>query len=1275
MLGLNTGYALNIQNVYTTDDDKEETFYGPIVGVAEIKLDLKDEEGGAFVYAANVHEVKENGQMTFLETSGNFVYPYSTDVNKYLLDDCLDHYEDSKAQSDAHYWYIDGYAHFYNAHITGYTYNNSPLTFYSDKDNTVCLEKAQANQQVYLKKLTWNLAKGADDTEFVAPDLLTTKAQMDALGATDACGNTPVITNGNYVYDHYNLSISAPGDSEGHYTDESQKSAYWSNLPLTENFGDDANRTLTEQLPAQSKNPPITFRLVDNARNAGKEYYKKYMSKPAIAAITLMVKALESNNNGEEVQKQDWLQISRFYKKVGEEFVETKLDKNTVGEVYYKNTDDTYRLLNLNGQETTSAAEGTLNALYEKVVEAESENVTYHPVKSFVNGTTYFTIAPKFYIYTVYLTIDYVQGPDFAGTPKIMNCALPGEYIAINKSDIKNSSSMAEKYVRWTIGKRVKDADGKWTFKDDEKFTFNVQNNVVSTNDDILKGKVRNFSDLNRITIPAYYFMDGYGVQAEYCFDINGNKFNFPIDMDDDSYLTVHNYHQMKKADNLYLDRAAKRAEAGEIAEPRIYISDTEDMAKFGGFLNSHANGENMLFFLQNDMTLASTAKYPSTATFNGIFHGDGHVITLPKGKSFFAAMGTNASIHNLGLAVGKISYGDNGSDNAKYHCCYTYDNKTVYRMDGTAVKYGDDSDWRYGRVAYDLNQYYLEARNGNVSDYVKNYYANGDYLYADYSDANHFNGSEYLRTKDTPNYSEHEEPEKGTRHDMTHRNDASRYDTGNLCYKPLFEENLSGGQKKNDFIFFGQFEDARTKASNKVVGVSMPSAIAYEANNCSVVHAVSDMTNRVYRAVGYYGNTTAKGFYYNPYGYVHDNGITAINFFGKASFSDAFYAPVSDYGLVHINTNDAVTRNLLVYTHNKTEHNVVGDTYYEIAYIEGTPEEDIKAHLIDPKNVEGNQWNAALLHLVDKQTFNAPIEFSATKAWYVRNPESETGYVEEEGKSWESISLPFAPTNSTLSGNGIQMYDPNTGGVLGDKLKDITFFYKNATEDETFGHHYWFRWFNGYSGNQAKFATPASALSSGGFAAYTPYLVSFPGSRYYEFDMTGQSIIFSAENATVGVTPDDAKVSVTGAAYHAAFTNSDGDATKYAIPLNGEGDKFKSGAPIYAFRGYMTKNASGGAKAMASEFDDVIYISTGIQSFEHLNDDDNTADVSGEYLRIYDAGGHAIGVESSYDTKLSVYTSSGQLTRILDVRAGVGKYSGFASGIYIIGNQKLYVK
>jgi hypothetical protein len=147
------------------------------------------------------------------------------------------------------------------------------------------------------------------------------------------------------------------------------------------------------------------------------------------------------------------------------------------------------------------------------------------------------------------------------------------------------------------------------------------------------------------------------------------------------------------------------------------------------------------------------------------------------------------------------------------------------------------------------------------------------------------------------------------------------------------------------------------------------------------------------------------------------------------------------------------------------------------------------------------------------------------------------------------------------------------------------------------------------------------------------------------------------------------------------AFANEDATTSKYAIAIGETGDdkgmKFERYQPIYAFRGYIAKDAVVvGAKANSISLDDdVIYISTDIRTIENLNEDENSSEIAGEYLRVYDAGNHTIGVESSYDTKLTIYTSSGQIARILDVRAGTSKYSGFASGIYIISQKKLSVK
>jgi hypothetical protein len=99
------------------------------------------------------------------------------------------------------------------------------------------------------------------------------------------------------------------------------------------------------------------------------------------------------------------------------------------------------------------------------------------------------------------------------------------------------------------------------------------------------------------------------------------------------------------------------------------------------------------------------------------------------------------------------------------------------------------------------------------------------------------------------------------------------------------------------------------------------------------------------------------------------------------------------------------------------------------------------------------------------------------------------------------------------------------------------------------------------------------------------------------------------------------------------AFANEDASTSKYAIVIGETGDnqgmKFEKNKPIYAFRGYMTKSSSGAKANSLTLDDDVIYISTDIRSIESLDEDENSADVAGEYLRVYDAGNHSIGIES----------------------------------------------
>lgn len=343
--------------------------------------------------------------------------------------------------------------------------------------------------------------------------------------------------------------------------------------------------------------------------------------------------------------------------------------------------------------------------------------------------------------------------------------------------------------------------------------------------------------------------------------------------------------------------------------EPRIYISDKSDLSAFVAFVDSIGTDSNAprygakaQFFLQNDIALEATDKggyYISD--FAGILHGDGHVISgIPSGKSLFNNIESSGNIYNLGLASGKISNLTADGKIGNYHCCFEYapasgksgSTPVVYRWDGSPYKGYTTEDFRLGRVAYDLNEYYLRARHrdaattssteadadNEILKYVSAYYANGDYQYACRTDAitGKNTGITYLRIGkggDTPNYEQVE-----TRHDKTHPLDAPRvkYNADGsiptpVVYTPLFNANNSGTEPMNDFLFWGQ-------------------SLQHNPDNypCDIAsHQNSYMSNRVYRTAAYYGDTSLDAFHYNAYSngsitmstYVHDSATTAVDF------------------------------------------------------------------------------------------------------------------------------------------------------------------------------------------------------------------------------------------------------------------------------------------------------------------------------------------------------------------------------------------------------------
>ena len=285
----------------------------------------------------------------------------------------------------------------------------------------------------------------------------------------------------------------------------------------------------------------------------------------------------------------------------------------------------------------------------------------------------------------------------------------------------------------------------------------------------------------------------------------------------------------------------------------------------------------------------------------------------------------------------------------------------------------------------------------------------------------------------------------------------------------------------------------------------------------------------------------------------------------GSLAGTDMFYPPLlDDDGLLSIE-NKGETPNLLVYAPaetpasegayaNSKTYGVLTEYFIDPTYSESNTTyrtvavattSGIHGHLVQSNLIATNDHL-----LVDKQDFWCPIGYqmgNGKRMWYQRIPENfvdiewNDDMTKRTTKGWEGISLPFSAELVTTQDKG-----------------EITHFYgTNKT-----GHEYWLREFTGgnisltdntifeaifnplAAGNNEKDYTntylwdyyyskdsykdlnedkyPEQYYSEGYLkdlypvedypynAAGMPYIIGFPGERYYEFDLSGQ---FEPEN------------------------------------------------------------------------------------------------------------------------------------------------------------------
>ena len=690
----------------------------------------------------------------------------------------------------------------------------------------------------------------------------------------------------------------------------------------------------------------------------------------------------------------------------------------------------------------------------------------------------------------------------------------------------------------------------------------------------------------------------------------------------------------------------------------------------------------------------------------------------------------------------------------------------TANQYNGVAMAKPQNSFYD-GEVAYDLNGFYLFKRySDNTSQ------TGGTYSYK-YLDANDLDDLGAMKDKEgtyTPQsdfavgYVEERYSDGDFRFQDGYipDNTNDRYIANLAEWHPIWPD---------DYLYFGQLLTyGHIEGRNHQ---DLPAHI-----NKSGYRLLSSGSNRVYRAPAYFQSKEMSVAHFNPDAVfaaesedgTHEAypGMTAIDFTGYndvshgyqkrritdapyESFADgAFYPPLlDDDGLTSIYNAD-LTRNLLVYIPDgnaatasaadvKT-YTVVADYLTEPAYAETN---DIY-HTVDPNNSvtvyghpvvlkDADYYSEVDHFLVDKNDFNAPIEYTFEtdkRIWYQRLPET---YVDLTNKGWGGISLPFTAELVTTQTkgeithfySGSQIADEGTasGSKVGHEywLREFTgggsedasnsnvfnanFKYPDAgSTDKTVSNTFLWDYYYSKSSQHDKNADDYHAYynSDRTYAGYayaqagTPYIIGFPGSNYYEFDLSGKFVPANTETAFTSALP---RQTVTFASKKAVTINVSDDelAAAAATPvadgyvfkanymskpiatgsyvLNAEGSSYAqttADEPAVPFRPYFTA-----APSPAPERYSAVAIQPVTKSqLEFEGEYDPESADQTDMLNIFARRGKIV-VESLCRTEVSVkiVNSTGMMIDVFNIQPGEVKETPVSSsGIYFVNTKKLRV-
>ena len=372
-----------------------------------------------------------------------------------------------------------------------------------------------------------------------------------------------------------------------------------------------------------------------------------------------------------------------------------------------------------------------------------------------------------------------------------------------------------------------------------------------------------------------------------------------------------------------------------------------------------------------------------------------------------------------------------------------------------------------------------------------------------------------------------------------------------------------------------------------------------------------------------------------------------------------------------------------------------------------------VKGHLV---KLDNGVYNATSdQYLVDRQDFNAPISYtfaSEKSMWYQRDPEL---FVNSTDAGWEAISLPFTAQYVTTQDKGeithfysgsktnheywLREYNKVNTQQDENEQSITTAIFSTPAADEgydkiyanTFLWDYYYSWSNRNDANKDDYQEYYSLGHTHEdyplFAAGTPYIIGFPGNRYYEFDLSGSFMAQNtesqprrlAEQVITFVSPDGTTIAVTDQEYAEGIVTKGDYAYKpnyktqtlAAYLLNSTGDSFEynANAQTVPFRAYMT-TAANPVQGRAGTRSDALFIG-------YLGDSDPLVETPVDRnLNVY-AEHMNIIVENTQTEPavVTITTTTGRLLKQFSVQPGTKVTVPVNNrGIYIVNRKKVAV-